>query len=138
MEIGINLWPVLTSACAMFALGALWYSPLMFENVRMRANGYDRDDTIAIMQSLTPWGFGVALGSYLITALAFGGLLWLTGVDAPAGVALLAFVIWGGFVATSGLTVNLFSTRALSAWTLDSAFQFAAVAAMALIHILWL
>lgn len=36
---GMNLWAVLVSAISAFALGGLWYSPLMFEKAWMRANG---------------------------------------------------------------------------------------------------
>ncbi len=119
----INYWAVLVAGLATFFLGGLWYSPALFENAWMQANGITPDQVKALQASLGPSGFAGTFAAYLVMALILALLLALLGIESATGGIVVALAIWLGFVATTGLTVNLFSVRPLSAWVIDAGFQ---------------
>lgn len=123
---GINYWAVLVVALATFFLGAIWYSPALFEGAWMAANGYSRDDIEDLQSSLGPVGFGGAFLAYLAMALVLGVVAVVTNADGVLDGLALGSLMWLGFVATTSLTVNLFSTRPLSSWVIDASFQLVA------------
>jgi uncharacterized membrane protein len=63
-------------------------------------------------------------------------LLWIGAVNVPAGL-WLAFVCWLGFVATVGLTAQLFSDRKPATWFIDVAYQLVCMLAMGAILGAW-
>ncbi|MBT8100109.1 MAG: DUF1761 domain-containing protein [Gammaproteobacteria bacterium] len=50
---------------------------------------------------------------------------------------LLGFMVWLGFVAPTGLAVNLFSTRPIASWTIDAGFQLIALLIAATVFAVW-
>ena len=119
----VNYWAVIVAALVTFFLGGLWYSPAMFEEMWMNANGYSEEQVKQLQAALGVIGFGSALLAYLAMALVFALLAAALGVNSIGGGLLLGGLIWLGFVATTGLTVNLFSVRPLSTLLIDAAYQ---------------
>lgn len=134
---GINYWAVLVVALATFFLGAVWYSPALFEGAWMTANGYNRGDVENLQSSLGPVGFGGAFLAYLAMALVLGAVTVVTNADGMLDGIALGFLMWLGFVATTSLTVNLFSTRPLSSWLIDASFQLVAFLVAGVILAIW-
>ena len=54
----LNFWAILVTVVVSFAIGGLWYSPLMFANAWMAEHGYKEED------------LGSAAKAMSITALA--------------------------------------------------------------------
>lgn len=119
----INYWAVIVAALVTFFLGGLWYSPAMFEEVWMTANGYSEEQVKQMQSALGAAGFGSAFLAYLLMAAVFAMLAAAFGVKSIGGGLLLGVLIWLGFVATTGLTVTLFSIRPLTTWLIDAAYQ---------------
>ncbi len=120
----INYWAVIVAGLLTFFIGGLWYSPALFEAAWMTANGYNEEQARHIQSSLGTVGFASAFLCYLAMAMVFALLITMLDIDSVWGGLLLGFLIWLGFVATSGLTVNLFSVRSLAAWGIDAGYQF--------------
>lgn len=133
----INYWAVLVAGIASFFLGGLWYSPALFENAWMNAHGYQPEQVKTIQSSLGALGFGATFLSYIAVAFVFA--LLVTGLDVRTvgGGLMLGALVWFGFVATTGLAVNLFSDRPIGAWLIDAGFQFVFLLLTGLILALW-
>lgn len=133
----LNIWAVLAAGLCGFFLGGLWYSPALFEGAWMRANGYGAEEVAAMQSAMGVLGFAGALLAYVAVALVLGLFFKGLGVGGIGIGLLVAFAVWAGFVAPTGFTVNLFSTRPVSAWAIDASFQLVALAVMGLILSLW-
>lgn len=133
----MNIWAILAAALAAFLLAALWYSPALFADAWMDANGLTETQVSAIQKDLGAVGFGAAFFSYLFLAAAFAALVAVLKIDSVLVALILAVVLWSGFVASSGLAVNLFSPRPIAAWVIDAGYQLTALAVTATIVALW-
>jgi Protein of unknown function (DUF1761) len=61
----LNPWAVLAAAASAFALGGLWYSPLLFSGAWKKANGFGRDEPPAANAKI----FGISFVLSLVMAL---------------------------------------------------------------------
>lgn len=133
----INYWAVLVVGLITFFLGAIWYSPALFESAWMTANGYTRSEIEDLQSSLGPVGFGSTFLAYLAMALVLAVFTVATSSQGVMNGLALGFMMWLGFVATTSLTVNLFSTRPLSSWLIDVSFQLVAFLVAGTILAVW-
>lgn len=133
----VNYWAVFTAGLVAFVLGGLWYSPALFENSWMAANGYSPQQVQSTLSGLVPFGFAGALVTYIVMALVFALLAAALGINNAVNCVMLGVVLWLGFVASSGFTVNLFSPRTLTAWMIDAGFQLVAVVVIATVIGVW-
>lgn len=120
----VNYWAVLTSGLVAFILGGLWYSPVLFEGRWMTANGYSQAEIQETLSAMVPFGFAGALLAYVLMALVFALFSAALSLDNVRDCVILGVVLWFGFVASSGLTITLFSPRVIDGWLIDAGFQF--------------
>lgn len=133
----LNYWAIPVVALLSFFLAGLWYSPAVFENAWMHANGYDEAQVKAIQSNMGVAGFASTFGTYVVMSLVLAVFARLVGADGIGDGLALGVLLWLGFVATFSLAVNLFSTRSLTAWLIDAGFQFVALAAGGVIFAVW-
>lgn len=132
----INYLAAIVAAVVAFGLGWLWYSPMLFGKQWVAANGYT-PEKIQEMQKGAAKAYGVSLACFLVMAVVLAVLVKITHVTAiPAG-GKLGVLCWLGFVATTGLTANVYSEKPLKAWILDAGYQFVYLVVMALIITAW-
>ncbi len=74
----LNWLAVVVGALVYFALGALWYSPLLFSRAWQRSIGWDETRTPPQQSVMT---YVVPLIAYLVMAVAVGLLAAATGTD---------------------------------------------------------
>lgn len=99
----INHWAVLVCAIANLALGALWYSPLLFYNAWMKENKFTDEDIKKVNPART---YSITL---LISIIISYNLAFFLG-DGNTDMA------WGttaGFLAGFGFSALIFSVVAL-------------------------
>lgn len=120
----MNYLAVVVAAVAVFALGALWYSPLLFAKPWVAAHGHT-PEKLAAMREGAGKAYGITFVCYLVMAAAFHHLLHdhlkITGGMHEG--ALMGALIWLGFVATVGLTAQVFSDRKFAAYLIDAGYQ---------------
>lgn len=99
----INHWAVLVCAIANLALGALWYSPLLFYKAWMKENKFTDEDIKKVNPTKT---YSITL---LISVIISYNLAFFLG-DAKTDM------VWGttaGFLAGFGFSALMFSVVAL-------------------------
>jgi uncharacterized protein YneF (UPF0154 family) len=132
----IHILPVVVSAVAVFAIGALWYSPLLFGKQWVKAHGYT-EEKIKAMRASMGRAYGVSFLCYLVMAAAMSILIGRIGITLPIGGVKLGAVIGLGFAATIGLTANMFSEKPLATYVIDAGYQIVYLMVMGVILVVW-
>lgn len=133
----INYWAVLLATASSMVVGSLWYTPKLFgtrwarlANVDMNRPGVSAVLPIlatVIVSFVTAWVLGAATtiawdfadGSYFLTAVATGA------------------VLWAGFTAARFITHDAFEGRPTSLTVLNIAHELVTVVVMAVIIGVW-
>jgi len=129
---GINIWAVLVAAVSSFALGGLWYSPVLFHKLWNREAG--RGETPEKVQH-PGRVFGVAFVFALIAACVFA--CWL-GPHPQLNDALLKGLAAGaGFVGASFGINYQFANRSFLMWAIDAGYHTVQFLLFATVLSLW-
>jgi hypothetical protein len=132
----INILAVLVSAVATFAIGVLWYSPILFGKQWVAFNGVTPDKVEAMRKGAVRL-YGISFLCYVVLAAVFAVLIRMVHLQSVLGGAKMGGMLWVGFVATLGLTANLYSGRSLKAFALDAGYQLVFMVVMGLILAVW-
>ena len=136
LGVPINLLAVLVAAVATFVLGGLWYSPLLFGKVWVRAHGYT-PEKMESMRAGVGRSYAVSFLCYLVMATVMALLIGSTDTVTTLGGVRLGALCWLGFAATIGLTANLFSDKPLATYLLDAGYQLVYMSVMGAILASW-
>lgn len=128
--------PVLVAAAAAFALGALWYSPLLFGKAWLKAHAYT-DEKLERMRASATRSYAVTFLCYLVLGAAMSILLQRVGVVSGLTGIKLGALLGIGIAAPLGLTANLYSDKPLAAWGIDATHQIALLTLMGAILAAW-
>lgn len=134
--LGVNVLAILVAAVATFALGALWYSPLLFAKQWVAAHGFTPEKLEAMKKGAGP-AYGVTFLCWLVMAAALGVLTHRIGIHSALGGFKLGVLCWAGFAATVGLSAHVFSERKLAVFVIDAGYQLVSLLAMGIILALW-
>ena len=128
----INWLAVVVAAVVQMALGALWYSPLLFARPWMRSVGRSEDE-------LTGGGPGYAIAAVasLVTAGVLAYVVDWAGADGLLDGLLTGVVVWIGFVATVLAVNTWFSGRSRTLWAIDAGYPLVALAIMGALLAVW-
>ncbi len=89
----VNWLAVILGALVYFALGALWYSPMLFARPWQRSIGWDENRTPPQQSAMT---YIVPLLAYVVMAIAVGLLAAATGTDELVEGIVLGLVLGVG------------------------------------------
>lgn len=120
---------ILLAAGTAFGLGALWYSPLLFGDAWVRAQGYQQDQ-LRRLQRQAGRAYVVSFLCLVTLALVMSVLLSLAGFFTWRQGILLGFLLWLGLAATLGLLHHVYSDRSIAAWLLDTTYHLLALLIM--------
>src|SRR2546423_5604874 len=131
--------PILVSAIAMFIIGGLWYSPMLFAHAWVKAMGLDPNDK-ARMDAMKK-GAGAAYLQTFLLGVATSYIFWrlfhsLRVPTAPHG-ALVAVAICLATVVASKYTQKLFGQGNMNLFLIDSGYQLVSFAVMGAILGVW-
>lgn len=136
MHISIPFLPVVVSAVAVFAIGALWYSPALFGKAWVKAHGHT-PEKIEAMRASMGRAYGVSFLCYLVMAAAMAILIQRMDIFYVRGGVKLGALIGVGFAATIGLTANMFSEKPLATYLIDAGYQIVYLMVMGAILVAW-
>ena len=129
---GVNIWAVLVAAVSSFALGGLWYSPVLFHKVWNREAGRGETPEKAKHPGRV---FGVA---FLFALIAAGVFAYWLGPDPQLNDALRKGLAAGaGFVAASFGINYQFANRSFLMWAIDGGYHTVQFVTFALVLSLW-
>ena len=92
----VNYLAVLVAAVAVFVLGWLWYSPLLFYKPWMRLRGLDPVAAMAGAQ-MPAWKLLIEVGRCLVLAYVLARFVALLGVSSWMGAVHVGLLLWIGF-----------------------------------------
>ncbi|MBS0447415.1 MAG: DUF1761 domain-containing protein [Proteobacteria bacterium] len=123
---------VVVAAIVGFAIGGLWYSPILFARAWMREAGLDEARTRNARLGRV---FGISLLCSIVMAL---NLAFFIGAKQSLGFGIFAGAAAGiGWVAMSLAVIYLFEQRSLKLWLINSGYQVLAYTAMGAIIGAW-
>jgi hypothetical protein len=137
----VNWLAVLVTAVVIFALGALWYSPVLFVKKWVALQGKTEEQmraeaANANMPVLYLSAFLTALVTAWVMALVFAHfnpaieLSWAHGL-------LFGFLFWLGFAATTSYGSAIFSGKPKQLWLIDSMYNLASFVIAGIILAVW-
>ena len=130
----INYLAVLVAAIVIFALGGLWYSPVLFVKKWIALQNRTEEQMRAEAAAANmPVLYISAFVTALITALVMAHLLghFAAAVDpnmAPSAAhgAMFGFVCWLGFAAPTSYGTAIFSGKPKQLWLIDTTYNLVA------------
>jgi len=117
-DLHFNFVAIFVAALMSFAIGGLWYSPLLFARAWMKEAGLTEQQT-----KDAPMGriFGLAAVASLVMAFNLAAFI---GPKASLGFGLFAGAAAAiGWVAMSLGVIYLFEQRSLKLWLINSGYQ---------------
>lgn len=117
-SVQFNFAAVFVAALLCFAIGGLWYSPLLFAKAWMKEVGLSEPQARDAPMGRT---FGLAALASLVMAFNLAAFI---GPKASLGFGLFAGAAAGiGWVAMSLGVIYLFEQRSLKLWLINSGYQ---------------
>ncbi len=131
-DVEFNWLAVVVAAAVPMALGALWYSPLLFARPWMAAVG-------RTMEELTDarLGYFISAVGAVITSLVLSALVDWAEADKLFEGVLVGLIAWVGFVATTSAVNTYFGGRPRALWLIDNGYHVISLAVMGAILALW-
>jgi len=137
MELGadINFLAILVSGIAAMLIGALWYSPLLFGKVWMKAIGKTEED---LKKDFNPARiYGLAFLGELITAYVLSRLIDYTQAVTVIHGLRLAFLVWIGFTGATMIVNHVFERKSAAHYLVDSLYHLVVFLVMGVILVSW-
>jgi len=114
----INYWAVLVSALATFAIGSIWYSPVLFANVWMKELGFTKENMGKPNMLKT---FGV---SFLLMLIISFNLAAFIGPESDLQFGMTAGALAGiGWVATAIGINYLYEQKSFKIWLINAGYM---------------
>lgn len=133
----MNYLAVLVAAIAIFVLGGLWYSPVLFAKRWMNLQGRSEAELKAASHLPMPVMLLISFLCGLVVALALGVVLHhYSQMDAMKG-AMIGALCWLGFEASTSFTTSLFSSRPFRLWVIDWGYHLVSAVMAGLILGAW-
>jgi hypothetical protein len=133
----INYPAVFVSALAYWALGALWYSPLLFASPFVALMRWTPEQLASVQSQGAGAQIVVALLTSLVLAYVLAHFVKFTGAETVKSGALTGFWLWLGFVATSNLETVLFESRPLGLYLINNGYHLAGLLGMGSLLAVW-
>ncbi len=138
----VNYWAVLVSGVAIFILGGLWYSPMLFAKPWTRMMGKTEEEMKAYMASPKakremPLMYGMALVTALITAWVMAIVVNHFGVPSAVRGAEVGALCWLGFAAATSYATAMFSMQPKALWLINSAYNLVSFVMAGVILSVW-
>lgn len=135
-NVHINYVAVVVATVAAFALGGLWYSPLLFAKMWVAAHGYS-EEQVKAMQKSAGKAYGVSLVCQWLIAFAIAVLVgYLHLVNLSQGLKL-SVLVWFGFAFPLGLMATMFTEKRITVFLIDTGYQLVYLLIMGAIITVW-
>lgn len=133
----LNWLAVIVAAIAYFALGALWYSPVLFAKPWQRSIGWDESRGQPQASAMT---YVVPLVAYIVMAIAVGLLAAATGTDEIGEGIVLGLVLAVGLSLAHTFVDASFSPEKPEPWTwfaINGTYHALGLVVMSVIIAIW-
>lgn len=135
-EVDINLFAVLVAAIANMALGAFWYSPVLFAK-RWIALMKVSEAEINEMKKGAPRAYALSFIGALVMSYVLAHIVDYAQATTIVGGVESGFWLWLGFVATTGSASVLFEGRPAGLYLINSGYYLVSLIVMGMILAAW-
>lgn len=135
-HVHINYLAVVVAAVAAFALGGIWYSPLLFAKQWVSAHGYS-EEQVKAMQKSAGKAYGVSLVCQWLIALAMAALVGYMHLEQVSKGIKLGLLVWVGFAVPLGLMATMFTEKRITVFLIDTGYQLVYLLIMGVILTAW-
>ncbi len=107
----INIWSIIVASIVAFAIGAIWYSPILFGKEWMALNkmdDHDLDD--AKMKGVTAF-YVIQFIITVVTFCVLGFAMNSFGIRTTSDGAFLGLLAWVGFVLPIGVSALMWEKK---------------------------
>jgi len=137
----INYLAVLVAGIVIFALGGLWYSPVLFAKRWIALQGRTEEEmkaqaAAANMPVMYLSAFICGFVTAWVMAMILAHIASSMALNAGHG-ALIGFMCWLGFAATTSYAMALFSGKPKQLWLIDSAYNLVSFVLAGMILAVW-
>jgi hypothetical protein len=137
----INYLAVLVAGIVIFVLGGLWYSPVLFAKRWIALQGRTEEQMRAEAAAANmPVMYVSAFICGFVTAWVMAHILAHVGTSLTLNAvngALIGFMCWLGFAATSSYATALFSGKPKQLWLIDSSYNLVSFVLAGMILAVW-
>lgn len=137
----VNYLAVLVAGIVIFVLGGLWYSPVLFAKRWIALQGRTEEQMRAQAAAANmPLMYVSAFVCGFVTAWVMAHILAhvASSLTLNAGHgALVGFMCWLGFAATSSYATALFSGKPKQLWLIDSSYNLVSFVLAGMILAVW-
>lgn len=135
-QVHINYLAVVVAAALSFAIGGLWYSPLLFAKQWIKANGYS-EEKVNEMQKGAAKAYAISILCHLLIALAIAVLVGYLHLSRCVQGLKLGALLWVGLALPLGLMANAFSDKRITAFGIDAGYQLVYLLIMGSLLTVW-
>jgi hypothetical protein len=132
-ELHLLLFPILGAAVAKMALGALWYSNVLFFKPWIRLSGMTEAQ---VKQGLPKALVADFIGSFLMALVLFHTIRW-SGAQTVVEGLFIGFINWLGFVAVATVSTVTYERKPVKLYLLNNGYQLVSILAMGAILAVW-
>lgn len=129
VPVSVNYTAVVVAAVAHMAIGAAWYSPMLFAKQWMGAVGKTKESMEIGKKKMGKY-YGATALLALLTSYVLAHFVVYTGSTTIADGLQTGFWIWLGFVATVGLVQTIFAGRPLKLFYIDGGYHLVSLMVM--------
>lgn len=137
MELSVNYITVLIAAIASMAIGALWYSPLIFGKLWMALSGLSEGRLAELKARGMGKMYTVNFVAALVMAYVLAHFVQVWGVFSLANAVELAFWTWLGFIATTMLGSVLWEGKPILLYVINVSYYIVSLIVMTGILAWW-
>jgi uncharacterized protein YneF (UPF0154 family) len=135
-QVHINYIAVIVAAVAAFAIGGLWYSPMLFAKQWVKAHGFT-EEQVKEMQKGAGKAYAISILCQLLIALAIAALIHYIHLERCVQGLRLALLVWGGFAFPLGLMATIFTGKKMGVFLIDTGYQLVYLLLMGSILTVW-
>ena len=119
MEAQVNFLAILVAGIVNMAVGAMWYSPLMFGKQWMAMTGKTKED---LKKGASAMPCLLMFLASLVIAITLSVVVYWMHLRGFGSGAWLGVKLWGGFCATTMLGDYLYERRSLQLYSLNALY----------------
>lgn len=137
LSLTVNFWAILVAAVVSFIVGWLWYSPVLFGNVWMKAMGMTKEKMAHSQKNMAVTMLVALIAQFMIAFIlahfisGMGAVGWMESI-------VVAFWAWLGFVALISLGTVLWEGKSMKLFWINSIHWLVALAIQAAIISAWM
>ncbi len=132
----VNYWTILAAGTASYALGALWYSPLLFGKAWMHLMGFTHEHMEHHKKDAIR-GYLLGFVTAFVMAFILSHVIFYTKATDWKNGLEVGFEMWLGFVATVQLGGFLWEGKKFSLYLLNTSYNLVSLLLMGAILAVW-